>query len=435
MACMKRLAFMMICLLAFVVRGFSGDKLINVQGRLSDSQNNPLSGNRAVTFRLYNSTADPVAARVWEDSMSVNFSSGIFNVALGKGTNSLDATPFNKLYYLGIQVSGDANEMKPRQLLGASAYSLGSLGDFNVKGKVGIGTTNPIAPLEIMSDTLPQVFLRHKSLPNYSMLINNFGGFELYPGDSTSTYKFSIAGSEKMRITNDGKVGIGTTAPQHKLQIVDSVNGTMRAQIQNINVSTGQFRLTHLEVQGNNGAHQVVLRAGRDGSNNPYEMIHGDSMIQLGVGGIERLRVKNGIEPGAEGTTVKISSPWTGSHAYYSFVGGWDGNGTMQFAIRGNGDYYQVSSRNLKSDIQGLSGSLNTVSRLSGVSYKFKKDMLGKRKIGFIAEDLKEIIPEAVDEERMMVNYSAIVPMLVESIKELKAKVEYLEKKLAEARP
>lgn len=435
MACMKRLVFMAVSLFAFVAQGFSGDKLINIQGRLTDSLSNPLSGNRAVTFRLYNSTADPVAARVWEDSLSVKFSSGIFHVTLGQGANSLDSTPFNKPYYLGIQVSGDANEMKPRQLLGASAYALGSLGDFNVKGKLGVGTSTPTTTLEVMSDAVPQLLIRKKTATTNGLYINSQGEMDLYPGNSSSMFKFSMAGSEKMRITSDGKIGIGTTAPQHKLQLVDSVNGTMRAQIQNINVSTGQSRLTHLEVQGNNGVNQVVLRAGRDASNNPYEMIHGETMLQLGVGAVERLRVKNGNEPGAEGTTVKISSPWTGSHAYYNFIAGLDGNGVTQFAVRGNGDYYQVSSRSLKSDIQGLSGSLNTVSRLNGVSYKFNKDINGKRKIGFVAEDLREIVPEAVDEERMMVNYSAVIPLLVESVKELKANVEALERRMAKELP
>ena len=128
----------LMCFLAPQV--WAGSKLFNVQGKLTNSAGTPLAGTFTVTFRLYANSTDPIASAVWTENQSVTVSAGVFNVALGNVT-SLDAIPFNKPYYLGIQVAGDANELSPRQLLGASAYALGSLGPFNVKGNLYVTNT------------------------------------------------------------------------------------------------------------------------------------------------------------------------------------------------------------------------------------------------------------------------------------------------------
>jgi len=138
----------------------ASNKLINVQGKLMDSTGKPLGGPASppvtVIFRLYTSPNPNVVTSgscpkvcgqvttgcVWTESQSFNTTSiGLFNVAIGN-VCSLDPIPFNTPYYLGIQVAGDNNELTPRQLLGASAYALGSLGDFNVQGNLFIQGKN-----------------------------------------------------------------------------------------------------------------------------------------------------------------------------------------------------------------------------------------------------------------------------------------------------
>src|SRR5688572_5727735 len=117
----------------------AGDKLLNVQGKLADNQSTPIAGSRVVTFRLYQNSNDPVASWVWEDNLSISFQNGLFNATLGQGA-TLDSLAFDKPYYLGMQVAGDSNELAPRQLLGASAYSLGSLGNFHVKSSLYVAS-------------------------------------------------------------------------------------------------------------------------------------------------------------------------------------------------------------------------------------------------------------------------------------------------------
>lgn len=114
---------------------WAGSKLLNVQGKLTNSGGTALSGNYTITFRMYNNLTDPIGNAIWSESQSVTVSSGLFNVTIGSAT-ALDPITFNKPYYLGMQVTGDSNELSPRQLLGASAYALGALGNFNVQGNI-----------------------------------------------------------------------------------------------------------------------------------------------------------------------------------------------------------------------------------------------------------------------------------------------------------
>jgi len=52
-----------------------------------------------------------------------------------------------------------------------------------------------------------------------------------------------------------------------------------------------------------------------------------------------------------------------------------------------------------------------------------------KTRLGFIAQDLKAIFPELVDEDKdgyMYVDYVGLIPVLVESVKEQQAQIDEL---------
>jgi hypothetical protein len=72
---------------------------------------------------------------------------------------------------------------------------------------------------------------------------------------------------------------------------------------------------------------------------------------------------------------------------------------------------------------------LSLLAHITGVRYNWKGDPHGKPTLGFIAEDLEKALPEAVDQGKF-VNYDAVIPVLLESIKALNARVEDLEHQL-----
>lgn len=81
---------------------------------------------------------------------------------------------------------------------------------------------------------------------------------------------------------------------------------------------------------------------------------------------------------------------------------------------------FQFSDERLKSAIRPLTGALSTICELRGVHYT----MGGEPQVGFIAQEVQRVVPEAVtsaDSTTLAVDYSRIVPLLVEAVKELVA--------------
>lgn len=100
---------------------------------------------------------------------------------------------------------------------------------------------------------------------------------------------------------------------------------------------------------------------------------------------------------------------------------------------------YQYSDVRAKKDIQPLNDGLYKVLNLNPVSYNWINPGLEPRTtengtqlkdIGFLAQDVETIIPEAVitdDEGKKLINYTAVIPYLVEAIKDLQSQIERLE--------
>lgn len=92
--------------------------------------------------------------------------------------------------------------------------------------------------------------------------------------------------------------------------------------------------------------------------------------------------------------------------------------------------FNSTSSIRYKTDIQELSGALDDVCSLRGVSYIMKSG--GRRQVGLIAEEVEEVRPELVSYDDLGipsgVYYQNAVGLLVEAIKELRAEVAELKK-------
>jgi len=74
------------------------------------------------------------------------------------------------------------------------------------------------------------------------------------------------------------------------------------------------------------------------------------------------------------------------------------------------------------------------ISQLQGVKYTFKNDKDKKVQIGFLAQDVEAVIPEAVytndSTQIKSMSYNAIIPYLVEAMKEQQAQIEELKKQI-----
>jgi len=92
-------------------------------------------------------------------------------------------------------------------------------GDAYISGPVGIGTASPAAALHV-SGTTRTTYLEGDQ--SNDLNINNSVSINSSVTGATGVHSWYTNGSEKVRITNAGKVGIGTSSPSQMLHVTDN---------------------------------------------------------------------------------------------------------------------------------------------------------------------------------------------------------------------
>ena len=100
-------------------------------------------------------------------------------------------------------------------------------------------------------------------------------------------------------------------------------------------------------------------------------------------------------------------------------------------SIKASGTVIQGSDKRLKENIEPIPFALDKVKDLRGVNYNLTGN--SELEAGFIAQEVQEVIPEVVSEDKngyLGINYSGVIPYLVEAVKELKEEIKDLKSKL-----
>merc|ERR1712196_700656 len=91
----------------------------------------------------------------------------------------------------------------------------------------------------------------------------------------------------------------------------------------------------------------------------------------------------------------------------------------------------EFSDRRLKTEMTPIDNALKKVGKLNGIYFKWNNDALGpqldnRRHLGLVAQEVKLVIPESVQEgsDYLKVDYTSLVPLLVEAIHELENSVK-----------
>jgi len=254
-------------------------------------------------------------------------------------------------------------------------------------------------------------------------------------GTTTSTaLVFETVGSERMRIDSSGNVGIGTSSPGTRLDVVGSGNPTIT-----LRGSDAAYTGT-LNIQSAGGGISVINGTGGLGG------------LSFQTGGSERARITSA---GAVlvGTTSQINAGLlnlafdTGT---YCAIATRPTNNTGYDAARffnssttqigsiacttTNTSYVTSSDYRLKNTIAPMTGALARVAALKPCTYKWNVDGLDGQ--GFIAHELQEVCPDAVtgekDGEQMQgVDYGKLTPILTAALQEAIAKIETLEARIS----
>ena len=138
------------------------------------------------------------------------------------------------------------------------------------------------------------------------------------------------------------------------------------------------------------------------------------------------------------GDTMRLQKAAGGENYIYAVADGkvslyYDGSEKLQTTTSGvtvTGDVNSTSDINLKKDIEVITDAADLVKQLSGVKFTWKEN--DEKSVGVIAQEVEAILPELVkgEEGDKSVNYSGLVGVLIEAVKELSARVEELENKL-----
>lgn len=110
---------------------------------------------------------------------------------------------------------------------------------------------------------------------------------------------------------------------------------------------------------------------------------------------------------------------------------------TDNFTLEINGHmiadkYKGRSDVRLKSNIEPITCSLDTICKLQGVSYNMKK-YEHKKSFGLIAQDVENVIPEIVEtdpNDYKAISYMELLPFLIESVKELSVEIQKLKERV-----
>lgn len=107
--------------------------------------------------------------------------------------------------------------------------------------------------------------------------------------------------------------------------------------------------------------------------------------------------------------------------------------------VAGRGNFKSLSDARCKQNINAISNGLDKIMSLQGVSFNWdENDLTGKsppkeKQLGFIAQDVEKVIPEAVSKDlkgRMSLAYSSIIPLLVEAVKSQQNEIHLQNKKI-----
>jgi hypothetical protein len=145
---------------------------------------------------------------------------------------------------------------------------------------------------------------------------------------------------------------------------------------------------------------------------------------------------------GLESAVVTLSLPQnihTSANPQFNSLGIGTTASTTAGEIRATGDItaFYSSDIRLKENIQPIQNALEKVESISGNTYNWKEgyEEIHSHKgndVGVIAQEIEQILPQIVtnrDNGYKAVQYEKIIPLLIEAIKELSARVNRLENK------
>lgn len=270
-------------------------------------------------------------------------------------------------------------------------------------------------------------------------------------GNGTSSTR-----SNAITVFRNGNTGIGTVTPNASLQFS---NTTANRKIVLWETANNDHQFYGFGINGStlryqtpSGGDDHIFYSGF-GTNSSTELLRikgngnlgvgvSDPAFRLDVG--ERMRIRstpgntagvwlnndfNNVSPAFIGMKSNDEVGFygqTGTAGWRFYVNTTTGNGWMQ------GTLTQNSDQRLKKNISVLDNSLHKLIQLHGYHYYWKNETTDSNlQTGVLAQEVQKLFPELVMENKdgiLAVNYSGLIPVMIESIKEQQQQIDELKK-------
>ena len=343
-------------------------------------------------------------------------------------------------------------------------------------GRLGMGTCNPTHPIHIY-DAGNSVYARwERSSGNMFIGSDSIGGAIGTTGN-IPLYFYTVDGTERMRLTQDGSLGIGTSCPTAKLhvngssQFDDTLNFASRGKISwggsparliltscgsyNLSLGTDNFvdRMTIQASTGNVGigncspAGQFSLNgAVSDCKLLVYDVGIVNDRYGFGIRTSQFMMYSANAGDACGGITFGKHDGTTFTEHVRFMNGGNVGIGIScaNYKLHVNGTFYAAgSSQDYKQGICKYDTDSCMFMKLKPVTYQYKEEFkhLGKElksqtQIGLIAEEVAEVAPELAilvkendNDVVRNVDYEKLTILLLSEVQKLRKEIDDLKHK------
>lgn len=320
-----------------------------------------------------------------------------------------------------------------------------------------------------------EIIARNNGAETTLHLQNEGGGVSIHNAQGSNT---------QVIIEDDGDVGIGESAPQTSLDVHDmAVVGNISVGSESTDqaasnkasdgfIATPWLYTTAIEAENERGANSVSIILSNDGNYGGNDEIHfitngNDRMViesngEVGIGvGVNTNAMLTIADDGGDlNSGLQLST--SAGDDWYMYQNGADelvfrDDGSDRVKVNANGHFtpasdnlydlgistfrwddvfatnafIQTSDIRFKKNVHNLSYGLKEVMTLRPVHYEWKDDPDEEHKIGFVAQEVIDIIPEVVNVgddslQTLGMRYGDMIPVLVSAIQEQQAQIEAL---------
>lgn len=328
--------------------------------------------------------------------------------------------------------------------IGKNIFSVYGDSKIGFDGNVGIGTQNPGAKLEVAG----QVKITGGTPGAGKVLTSDISGLASWQTPQLTWLK---NGSDIYY--NSGNVAIGMTFPRYTLTLY-AENDSWIGFYNSTSGTTGTDGFTI----GTSSAGSPVWIWNCENSNMHFATNNLNRMIINADGHVSMMSYLDLNTDGTFGALYVAGNQalwWDGTYFSWGYGGQYNyfadkvtignaANPSYMLYVQGSAyatGTWTSSDARFKKNITSISNALDRITKIRGASFEFRRDEFTDYhftegpQFGFIAQEIENVFPEVVKTEASgykSINYSEMIPVLLEAVKEQQTQIQNQEKIIEE---